>query len=394
MIRALLIGPENSLLRELLTNPEATRDLEICHHVALYPSPEQVTETMEEFAPDMALITLVDYNRALRVMSQLTRASPQLPIIALHTYCDQQLLLELMQAGVRELWFPPLDADRVRKSLTRLSDWRSAAGSDTAKQPGSLIAFVPARGGCGATTVAAHTAAALQKLRGAVLLADFDFHNSILAFWMKVASRHGFHEALERAHWLDSTQWNSLVIRINGLDILTAPQTGAPLVFSGDETAAVLDFARRNYSFVLVDLPDSIYTSCWEVLDNADQILVVSTPEMASLYLARRKVSQMVDHGIPRERVRLLLSRSRQEHLQPAEIEKFLTLRVLADFENDYALVTRAFADAKFVPEDSGLGQQFLNFAESLAGLPLTAKDPKKKGGWSIRQMISRVPGT
>jgi DNA-binding NarL/FixJ family response regulator len=136
MTRALLVGPENSYLRDLLANPDPARDLEICHHLTLYPPPEELEQAMEQFTRDMILITLVDYNRALRVMSHVAAVKPHLPIIGLHTYCDQQLLLELMQAGVRELWFPPLDEERIRKSLTRLGEWRSAAGSDADKHWG------------------------------------------------------------------------------------------------------------------------------------------------------------------------------------------------------------------------------------------------------------------
>lgn len=394
MLRTLLIGPEDGLVREFEQAVSGIEGLELSRQVPQYLPPDELVLLLEEAAPDVVVINLVDYNRALRSISRLALARPQLPIIALHTSCEQQLLLELMQAGVRELWFPPLNLERIGQTVNRLLEQKTAAAGTDGTGPaqvGALVAFLPARGGCGTTTIAAHTGVALHKLKGSVLLADFDFHNSILAFWMKAAPRHGFQEALERAHWLDSSQWNSLVMRVEGLDILTAPQLSSPLVFSSDETSAVLDYARQNYSFVLVDLPDAIYSSCWEVLDHANQILVAATPEMASLYLARRKVAQMVDHGVPRDRIRILLSRCSPDDLQPAEVEKFLSLPVLASFSNHYGLVTKAFADGKFVPEDSKLGTQFRQFAQSLAGVPGEAEVKKKAGGWRIRQMLSQA---
>ena len=206
---------------------------------------------------------------------------------------------------------------------------------------------------------------------------------------MKLDPKHGFQEALERAHWLDSSVWNSMVNRVSDIDVLTAPQTFALPAFSAAETAAVLDFTRQNYHFGIVDLPDAIYSSCWEVLEHADQILLTATPEMSSLYLARRKVAQIVDNGIPRGRIRVLLNRCSPLDIKPEEVAKFLSLPVAASFGNHYRAVTTAFADAKLVPEASKLGAEFFRFARSLAGTP--DKQELKSNGWKMRQIFSPV---
>ncbi len=162
------------------------------------------------------------------------------------------------------------------------------------------------------------------------------------------------------------------------------------MVFSGAETSAVLEFSRQNYHYVLVDLPDAIYSSCWEVLDQADQILVVSTPEIPSLYLARRKSVQIVNHGIPKDRIRVLLNRCGPGDLNPAEIEEYLSLPVAASFGNHYRAATAAVAQGSLAPAGSRLGSQFTRFAESLAGPPERKEQPKG-GLWRVRQMLSQT---
>jgi Flp pilus assembly CpaE family ATPase len=221
-----------------------------------------------------------------------------------------------------------------------------------------------------------------------VLLADFDFHNSTIAFWMKVSPKHGLQEALERAHWLDPYLWKGMVSRIGDLEVLTAPQSSSPIVFSSSETTAVLDFSRANYRFVLVDLPDAIYTSCWEVLEHAAQILITVTPEMASLYLARRKISQIIDRGIERTRIRLVLSRSTPTDLQPAEVEKFLSVGVVAQIGNHYRAVTTAFTNGKLISLDSKQGAQYRRLADHIAGTA-DKKEEKPTAAWKIRQIFS-----
>jgi pilus assembly protein CpaE len=390
MLSVLLLGPEDSLVREWKEKLSALTGIYLRHHVIRYPSPAELLHLLEEYAPDAVVVNLVGYNRIVRTLGRLAMERPQLPVLALHTAYDERLLLELMQLGVRELWFPPLHPEQMQAAVDRLSQAKKAVKPGS--QPlGALIAFLPARGGCGTTTVALHTAAALQKLPAPVLLADFDFHNSVIAFWLKLAPKHGFHEALERAHWLDATLWKSLVHPWGELGVLTSPQASAPLVFSSAETSAVLDFARQNYGYVLVDLPEAIYSSCWEVLDHARQILLVTTPEMSSLYLARRKVAQLVGHGIPRDNIRLVLNRCSHLDLHPSEVEKFLNIPLAAKFANHYRAVVKAFGDGCLIPEDSKLGQQFARFAASLAGAP-AAEAAKAPPFAKLRQIFSPRP--
>jgi pilus assembly protein CpaE len=342
---------------------------------------------LDQFQPDALIVSLADYTQVCRAISRLSVERPHLPVLALSTVCDQGLLLDLMQLGVRELWFEPLKVDQMQAAVNRLLRLKTAV-SVTAAPSGALMVFLPARGGCGTTTIAVNTAAAMQRLGASVLLADFDFHNSVISFWLKLDPRHGFQEALERAHWLDMTLWKSMVHPVEGLHVLTSPQAGIPMMFSSAETSAVLDFARQNYEYVLVDLPDAIYSSCWEVLDRASQVMMVITPEMASLYLGRRKVSQLVNHGISRERLRILLNRASHGDIQAGEVEKFLNVPVIASFQNQYRVVTSALAEGKYVSEGSKIGDQYRQFARTLTGAAGEVKEkasPVKK----LRQIFS-----
>ncbi|HYM12855.1 MAG TPA: cellulose synthase operon protein YhjQ/BcsQ, partial [Bryobacterales bacterium] len=276
MFSALLIGPEDSLTREFTERVAWLTEFILCHHAAQYPPPTELAALLEQHDPGAVVISLADYTRASRTIGRLVSLRPQTPIVALHSGVDQQLLLELMQSGVREVWFPPFDLEQMGQAIKRFSQLKAVATPQTGPS-GKLVAFLPARGGCGTTTIALHTAAALSKVTGSTLLADFDFHNSTIAFWMKADPKHGLEEALERAHWLDAALWKSMVHRVGTLDILTAPQTSTPLMFSGAETSAVLEFTRQKYQFVLVDLPEAIYSSCWEVLEHAGQVMLVVT---------------------------------------------------------------------------------------------------------------------
>jgi pilus assembly protein CpaE len=388
MLNAMLIGPDDGLIRDCREKLGSVTGLYVCDLLNEYPSSAQLAARIEEFKPDAIIISLADYTQVLHTLGRLNVDRPHLPVIAVSASCDQGLLLDLMQLGVRELWFEPLKIDQMQLAIDRFLKLKTAAATASVSA-GSLMAFLPARGGCGTTTVAVNTAAAIQRLRHSpVLLADFDFHNSVIAFWLKLDPRHGFQQALDRAQWLDLALWKSIVHPVHGVDILTSSQAASPSVISGAETTAVLDFTCQNYEHIVVDLPEAIYTSCWEVLDRAKYIMIVVTPEMASLHLARRKSSQLTNHGISRDRLRIVLNRSSQIEVQASDVEKFLSIPVIATIPNQYRAVTSAFADGKFVPENSKLGDQFTQLASVLSGAPTEAKE-KTSPARKWRQIFS-----
>ena len=109
---------------------------------------------------------------------------------------------------------------------------------------------------------------------------------------------------------------------------------------------------------------------------------------MASLYLARRKIAQITGHGVPPDRLRILLNRTSHMDVQPAEVEKFLSVPVMATFQNQYRVVTSCFADGKFTPEKSKLGEQFAEFAQALAGVEPAVKE-KPSAVRKLRHLFS-----
>jgi Flp pilus assembly CpaE family ATPase len=69
-----------------------------------------------------------------------------------------------------------------------------------------------AKGGCGLSTVAAHSAAALRRdPKCSVLLADLNLKAASAAFLMHVNPRHTLDSALSSIHRMDATLWSAIV---------------------------------------------------------------------------------------------------------------------------------------------------------------------------------------
>ena len=105
----------------------------------------------------------------------------------------------------------------------------------------------------------------------------------------------------------------------------------------------VFSSALRAYAHVLVDLPPGAYSSCRDVLDLADAVYVVSTPEMVSLHLARRRVNELVSRGISESKLRLVISRADSARaVNAVDIAGVVGIPIYWSIPNNYAAVSEA----------------------------------------------------
>ena len=197
--------------------------------------------------PDLVLIDVSALADTLPdVMRKVRLAALGSMIIALSTTAVTGSVLECFRAGADEYLFPPL-AEGLKKALERRKSER--AKSTNGKLGGKIIAFLSAKGGCGATTLACHTAVELSRLNQGVLLADLDINDGMVAFLMKSKSPYSIADALNNVHRLDSSYWKALVSNgIPDLEVISAPTVmSAKQEPKLEEIRQVLGFTRQQY---------------------------------------------------------------------------------------------------------------------------------------------------
>ena len=147
---------------------------------------------------------------------------------------------------------------------------RHAGGSSGGDQPadcsqaadrvaGKAFAFVGAKGGVGATTIAVNVATALAKLEpGNVLLIDLHVANGDAAVFFGAEPRFTIVEALENTHRLDEAFFRSLVVRTKcGVDCWPRPTASmsSPVDLRRDSHADRL--RAQHYRHIVLDVPRS-----------------------------------------------------------------------------------------------------------------------------------------
>ena len=242
---------------------------------------------------DERCLHIIDFKSQARAMPIVRTlcGRPQVTTIAANCSNTTEELLLLMQAGVRDV-LPQFTTRDLQQGANRALAMLGSAGEIL----GDIYAFVPAKAGCGATTVATYSAGIAASLASEpTLLLDFDIQLGVTTFLLKAVGTHTIADALELVERLDPDVWASLISQRGNLHLLGSGAGDFSHSFSPEQFRKLLDFAVRQYSVVAIDLPGAMADYECEVLLRAKRILMVCTPDIGALHVARRKAQWFRD---------------------------------------------------------------------------------------------------
>ena len=334
----------------------------------------------ERIRPEVMILEVMKLREPMEhVVGRIKASSVDPMVIALHNTAEPELILSALRAGAHEFLHPPLSAN-LRQALERKSLERNKT-RERMRQKGRVIGFLSAKGGCGATTIACHTAAELGRQSKHVLLADMDLDAGMIRFLMKTKSPYSILDALNNLHRLDLSYWNALISNgLPGLEIIAAPQALASKQQPNQEQMQnMLTFCRGQYDFTIVDLGRSLNLTAMNALDEIDETYLVTTLDVPALHQSKQIIQTLSSVGYGKERLRLVLNRMPQRlDVTPDELEKMMSLPVFATLPNDYPSLYESYSEGSLLPPNSRLGKELNRMAIKVGGIQ-EEKGGKKK---------------
>jgi len=197
---------------------------------------------------------------------------------------DILLYRELIRRGVSEYLVAPIQPLQLIAAIGGLFT--------DPDQPfmGRTVAFVGARGGSGSSSVAHNTAFAMSERIGVnTVIVDYDlpFGTSGLNFNQDPLG--GVADALSQPERLDATLLDRMMVRCTDkLSLFAAPATlETDWEIGADAFDEVTSRIRNTAPFVVLDLPHLWSGWMRSQLIAADEVVVVATPDLASLRNAK-----------------------------------------------------------------------------------------------------------
>jgi pilus assembly protein CpaE len=215
---------------------------------------------------------------------------PSTKVVVIGRVNDVELYRELMRRGASEYLVAPLDPLRLIAVISGLY-------SDPEGKPiGKTIAFAGVRGGAGSSCLAHNVGWCIaEELAISTAIVDLDLPFGTLGLDFDDDVGQGVAEALTAPERLDDTLLDRLLLkRGQHLSLFTAPALlDRDFSASIDAFEATLDAVRRSMPCVIVDLPHSWEPWVRAIMIGADDVVIVATPDLASLRNAKNLIDQI-----------------------------------------------------------------------------------------------------
>jgi pilus assembly protein CpaE len=370
VLTALSIVADRELANQLAAALERTRSFQILSEFKSYPAHQTLEMRLRQTKPDVILLDLAsDLDQACELIRCVSSFNLGAHVVGLHLRNDSDAILRSLRSGASEFLYAPFDVQTQNDAVARLRRLLQPEEPEPS-EPGSIVAFSSAKPGSGASTLAAQTAFALRRSTSQrVLLADFDLMGGMIGFYLKLTNTKSLLDVLASAEHLQDGAWAAAVASADGVDILAAPEAPYAGPIDAARLHAVMEFARLNYDWVVIDLPVVFQRLSLMAISESDRAFLVSTPELPSLHLARKAVNLLDQLGFPKERFQIMMNRiDKRDEIAGSDIERLFNCTIDARIPNDYFSLHRAVTLGQPVDSHCELGKAMENLASRLSG--------------------------
>lgn len=268
-----------------------------------------------ERTPSVLLLEIdVDDPEDMDALGQLSAEASRahVPIVATASDLGPATVRRLLRDRVADFIPQPIDHAELLDVL-RSADHKTRRRQQRSPAQGRVLTFSRATGGAGATTLAVNVAHALAQpeRQAKVCLIDLDLQFGAVALQLDLDPTTGLFDIAQARQSFDPSLFlSSLVEHRSGLWVLSSPS--APISLEALRPAvvnALLELARVEFDYVIVDLPCALTNWTETVLSHADLVYVVAQPNLPAVWQLRRLLDAIEAFGLEDLTVQLALNR-------------------------------------------------------------------------------------
>ena len=300
---------------------ESWGDLGFAEALAFFSQPE--AETMEFIA--LAMDQEDEENLILMTEIISQAKSNDIKVILIAEDVTPAALHSLLRQGADEFVPYPLPEGELAEAISRVrvieeptlvaetSGPQLRAGT---QKDGAMIVVHGLAGGTGSTTLAVNLAwelATADKTNPpSVCLLDFDFQYGSVATFLDLPRREAVYEMLSDTETMDEEIFGQAMLTYEEtLNVLTAPTDMLPLdLLSSEDIDRVLDIARNQFDYVVIDMPSTLVQWSETVLNKAHVYFATLELDMRSAQNTLRFKRALQSEDLPVEKLRYVLNRA------------------------------------------------------------------------------------
>lgn len=328
-----------------------------------------------DVAPNLLVVHgLPQEERLLTEIARLCRLAPGMAVVPHLEEPDREFLIKLMRVGVSEVLLEDTPQS-VREVLVRVVQKLKKTQRDEGRL-GKAIGLISSKGGDGSSMLAANLATLISQGQDTQVLAiDLALPFGDLDLYMTPSSPTNtlvnFSDEVGR---LDGALLRSMVHHVSSqLDLVASPKVfDEAFRIEPAHVHKLIEVALQEYDYVIIDFGSQVGPFVTQMLDQLDEMVMVTTATMPSVRHASQLVRLWEGLDFDAAKVSLLLNRySDIYNIKPEDLTR---------------AVGRSIA-AVISSETPGAEEALLRSE------PMVRYDPKSKLSRSIKEWASRWTG-
>jgi pilus assembly protein CpaE len=254
-------------------------------------------------------------------------ASAKIKTLVIAEEVSPLILHKLLKLGAEEFMPYPLPDGALHEAIERMRNKVSQAEivdaaiktkiKATGDRDGVVIPIHGMAGGTGATTFAVNLAWELANVDKGdeglrVCLLDLDLQFGTVATYLDLPRREAVFELLQDTGAMDNESFMQALLTFNEkLQILTAPAELLPLdIINQQDVQKIIDVARTNFDYVVIDMPQSVVMWTETVLNAAHIYFAMTELDMRSAQNTLRIIRALKSEDLPYQKLRYVLNRA------------------------------------------------------------------------------------
>lgn len=351
MYRVLIVSADTELRRKL---EEFTADAGLLGELTSlthFPAEAEMSRIFNIKRPQLIIALVVGLKETQELLGGIAEYAPSTPFLAVTQIADQRTMSWLMNQGVRACLTQPLNRHVFLDTVKRLLE--DAGGPENSVVTDHLFSFIPAKGGSGASTLAANFASvASQAGRGRVLLLDLDQGSGWSRVMFPSPGVHTLIDILEAGAQLDELGWRRVAARFDSLDVVTAGRSNPRHPLLASQIRQMLDHTSTQYKLICADLSGNFEAFSVEVMRRSNQIFLVTSTDPTALRLAQDRIRMLETLDLS-SRTRVILTRmTGGPDTSASEVKAELGIPVICDFQMDERRIRESLAQGQLFPKD------------------------------------------
>ncbi|WP_143091112.1 AAA family ATPase [Trichococcus pasteurii] len=334
---------------ERLEITEMLKNIDYIHLAGDSIDENKTWESLERATADILLMGSCFNGSRYAFAEKVSKQFPHTSIIMVETELLEETMHNALFAGAKDVLIKPIDPEKLMNSIYRIHQLQERTAVTKAEAPqkklrkselGQVYTVFSTKGGVGKTFVSINLAASLAKnpeKRVVLVDLDLDFGNAALA--LNLYPKFTITDIIDDIRHMDSDLIESYLIpHESGIKVLPANlQPNMNDFINAEHIHVILESLRESFDYVIVDMPGRFVETIMPALALADQLLVITTPELSAVRNIKVLLVTLKDLNFPQSKIRIVLNKEDlRGEIKKNDVETTLNKKVDASIGLDY----------------------------------------------------------